>query len=390
MTEESTSPRPFSDEMALLRSRLAETEETLQAIRQHMVDAFVVHRANGLEVVTLAEGEIPYRLIVEAMNEGIVTLISDGTILYCNRCFGEMVMAREEEIVGLQFRDFILPEEQTEFNLILDEAGRTPDRGEFCLLATDGTCVPVQLSVYPLTQDGSNGFAIIATDITRRVQVEEKLRELATKLTVVEQEERHRISQILHDDLQQRLFAIRAHIATLDINANQATGMSQDIEQVQDWLTDAITITRSLSINISPIILQGEGLAESLSWLAVQMKDQYGLKVHVHASEDFTGLDDQTRVELFQAVREALFNVVKHAGTLEATVQLAPSNGSGRIVVSDAGKGFSPAEIMENPQAAHGLVRVRERLGLIGCRLEIDSAPGQGTRMIIQVASKHS
>lgn len=383
----------IADETTRLRIRLQEMEETLQAIRQHMVDAFVVNRSTGLQVMTLTEAEVPYRLIVESMNEGVVTVIPDGTILYCNSCFGGMVMAKEEEIIGLQFRDFILPEELQAFEAILGAAGQKSDRGEFCLLTTDGTCVPVQLSVYSLSNSGVNGYAIIATDITLRVQAEERIRDLAAELTVVEQEERHRISQVLHDDLQQRLFAIRARLTSLKEqhdNQEPSFEISQNIEQIQNWLTEAIRITRSLSINISPIILEGEGLTESLNWLAAQMNEQYGLLVQVQAGGDVDGLDDQMRVILFQAVREVLFNVVKHAETREATVQLTSSYGIGRIVVSDTGKGFPAADILKNPQAAHGLLRVRERLGLIGGQMEIHSAPGEGTRIILEIPSKNS
>ena len=377
-----------ADETTLLRTRLEETEETLQAIRQYMVDAFVVNRENGLQVITLAGSEVPYRLIVESMNEGVITLIPDGTILYCNSCFGQMVMAKEEEIIGLQFRDFILPEELETFDSILGAADKTSDRGEFCLVTTDGTCVPVQLSVYPLSRDGMNGYAIIATDITMRIQAEEKIRTLAAELTVVEQEERHRISQVLHDDLQQRLFAIRAQLSSLKEEIQKQispSDINQGIDQVESWLSEAITITRSLSINIDPIVLQGEGLAEPLNWLASQMKEQYSLGVRVLSGEDIHGLDDPIRIVIFQTVRELLFNIVKHAETSEATIQLAYHNGSGRITVSDEGKGFDPQAILHNPQAAHGLLVVKERLGLMGGRMEIHSAPGGGTRITIEI-----
>jgi PAS domain S-box-containing protein len=377
-----------ADETTLLRTRLEETEETLQAIRQYMVDAFVINRENGMQVITLAEAEVPYRLIVEAMNEGVVTVIPDGTILYCNSCFGQMVMAREEEIIGLQFRDFILPEELGTFDSILGAADKTPDRGQFCLVTTDGTCVPVQLSVYPLAKDGMNGYALIATDITLRIQAEEKIRTLAAELTVVEQEERHRISQVLHDDLQQRLFAIRAQLSSLKEEIqkqNSISDINQSIDQMESWLSESITVTRSLSINIDPIVLQGKGLAEPLNWLASQMKEQYSLEVRVLSGEDLHGVDDPIRIVVFQTVRELLFNVVKHAETSEATIQLAHHNGGGRITVSDEGKGFDTRAILHHPQAAHGLLVVKERLGLMGGKMEIHSAPGGGTRITIEI-----
>src|SRR5689334_1816785 len=95
------------DEVGQLKSRLEETEATLDAIRQYMVDAFVVTRENGIQVVTLTDTEYPYRLMVEAMNEGAVTLISDGTIFYCNPRFAEMMQVDPEKLIGRQFRELI-------------------------------------------------------------------------------------------------------------------------------------------------------------------------------------------------------------------------------------------------------------------------------------------
>jgi signal transduction histidine kinase len=232
---------------------------------------------------------------------------------------------------------------------------------------------------------------VLATDINERIRAEEKIRSLASELTLVEQEERHRISQILHDDLQQRLFAIRTHLALLkDENGTAANHPERNlnIDQMQDWLSEAINITRNLSINMSPAVLQGDGLVEAVTWLASQMKEQHGLQVEVVAGVDFIPMEEHMRVLLFQAIRELLFNIVKHAGLLESTVQLTQENGSDWIVVSDHGKGFDAETVMKNPQLAHGLLIVKDRLGLMGCEMRIYSQLGAGTRIEIEVPVK--
>src|SRR5215216_7144466 len=107
MAKRSPEERQTLAETDELKSRLAETEETLRAIQQYMVDAFVVNRENGIQVVTLNESEIPYRMMVESMNEGAVTLIPDGTVFYCNGRFGEMVQMDCEKLIGTSFHDLI-------------------------------------------------------------------------------------------------------------------------------------------------------------------------------------------------------------------------------------------------------------------------------------------
>jgi PAS domain S-box-containing protein len=376
------------DETAELKSRLEETEETLRAIQEYMVDAFVVNREHGIQVVTLNESEIPYRMMVESMNEGAITLIPDGTIFYCNSRFGEMVQKDPEALIGTAFRDLIAPDGQSVFAEIFKQARRDPTRGELCLARENGECVPVQLSIYNLGPEKLSGLAIIATDISERMQSEEKIRALASKLTLVEQEERHRISQVLHDDLQQRLFAMKAQLSFLSdfFEKDQvAASVYAELDQIQHSLSEAVAITRNLSIDLNPVVLHGEGLAEAMTWLSFRMKDQYGLHIDLEARENFSELDHHVRMLLFQSIRELLFNVVKHAGVLEARVTLEQLDGRGRITVSDSGKGFEAERVMKSPTIAHGLLIIQDRLSLLGCRMQLMSSPGAGTQVVIEL-----
>jgi PAS domain S-box-containing protein len=387
MTKRNRVHQQTPDEIAELKSRLEETEETLQAIRQHLVDAFVVTRASGEQVMTLNEADIPYRMMVESMNEGAVTLIPDGTIFYCNPRFGELIRTECEKLIGVQFRELIAQDEREAFEAIYKEAAQNGTRGEFSLQAANGQCVLVQLSIYQLGTDLASGISIIATDITERVQAEEKIRSLASKLAMAEQEERHRISQVLHDDLQQRLFAIKAQLSFLKdaIQKDKASlDIQADFDQIQRWLSEALSTTRSLSIDLSPILLQGEGLAEAILWLASQMKEQYGLEVKLEVKEDLHFQDTQMRVLIFQAVREALFNVVKHADVLKTVVMLEQADGYGYVTVSDTGKGFDVERVMNDSTLAHGLLIVQDRLNLLGSNIEVASKPGDGTRIVIK------
>ena len=386
MAKRNQARQQVSDETVDIKSRLEETEETLRAIRQYMVDAFVVTRSNGTQVVTLNDADFPYRMMVESMNEGAVTVIPDGTIFYCNPRFGEMIQMDSEKLIGIRFQDLIGSEEQSAFEELFTQAGNGA-RGEFCLQPPNVNCLPVQLSIYRLSADDPSGISIIATDITERVHAEEKIRTLASQLTMAEQQERQRISQVLHDDLQQRLFAIKTQLSFLtnDSEKNRLSPtMHADLRQVQRWLSDAIGITRSLSIDLSPVVLQGEGLYEAILWLSSQMKDQHGLQVQLEAKDHLNALDNQMRLLLFQAIRELLFNIVKHAGTSEATVTLEQVNERARIIISDAGKGFDVGAVMSDTKTAHGLLMIQDRLGLMGCTMEMISEPGKGTRVVIE------
>jgi len=231
------------------------------------------------------------------------------------------------------------------------------------------------------------GIVCYARDITERVQAEDKIRSLASKLTLAEQEERKRISQILHDDLQQRLFALKAQLSILNkINWKDQLPPDAyfDLDEIQVSLSEAIAVTRNLSVDLNPVILQGKGLTDAMSWLAARMLEQHNLQVELEAKENFDGLDDNMRMLLFQSVNELLFNVVKHAGTSKAKVTLERDDQYGRITVSDTGKGFDVNKVMSNSNTAHGLLVIQDRLSLMGYHMEIISEPGKGVQITIK------
>ena len=172
------SPKQLQNEIEIaeLRSRLEESEETLRAIRQNMVDSFVVTNAEEVKILTLNEAEIRYRMIVECMNEGIVTLIPDGTIFYCNPRFAEMVQIEDEKLIGRRFQDLLLPEEQDAFLAFSAQEGTDKGSRKFCLKPQNAACFPVQLSAYQLGTADSTGISMVVSDIRPQVEAEEALR----------------------------------------------------------------------------------------------------------------------------------------------------------------------------------------------------------------------
>ena len=234
--------------------------------------------------------------------------------------------------------------------------------------------------------------ALIATfiDITERVHTEQQNRALAAELTATEQTERHRLAQILHDDLQQRIFAVQMQLSFLKdaYDRNDLQAFPVNFDQLNEWLAEAIQVTRNLSVDLSPPILHGEGLLEAVVWLASQMEEQYGLEVNIR-SEGTNGttrkIDEKVRVLAFYAVRELLFNIVKHAGTLKAQVAFGQMESHLKVMVRDEGKGFDSRATMNNLGEAHGLLTLRHRLNLLGCTMEVNSQLGKGTEITIEV-----
>lgn len=219
-----------------------------------------------------------------------------------------------------------------------------------------------------------------------------EVRRLASDLTKVTQRERQRISHVLHDDLQQRIYTIQMQLAFLrDGLPDGNESAAREISDIEKELGHILKITRDLSIDLSPPILRDEGLSHAIEWLAKRMRGQYGLPIELQAEGSFVISNEELHVLLFNCVRELLFNVVKHAEASRAVVALQWSGDDLRIEVRDDGQGFaanSPDQQISGEsdvQANLGLPTIRHQLGLFGGRMEIQSEPGAGTRVLLSV-----
>jgi signal transduction histidine kinase len=212
-----------------------------------------------------------------------------------------------------------------------------------------------------------------------------QLQMLASELTRTEQRERRRLAQILHDELQQTLYAARLSLGTLRTRIEEKS-LLETIGRVDELLSQSIAQSRSLTSQLSPPALYEAGLAAALEWLGRHVHESYRLVVDVEADPDVEAATDDLRILLFEATRELLFNVVKHARTGSARVAMtAPNDGELQIVVTDDGAGFNPAEPKIGAVATpgFGLFSIRERLELLGGRMQVDATLGRGTRISV-------
>ncbi|MEX0744911.1 MAG: PAS domain S-box protein [Phycisphaeraceae bacterium] len=207
-----------------------------------------------------------------------------------------------------------------------------------------------------------------------------QLRALAAELTQAEQRERRRLAQTLHDHLQQLLVAAKLRLhAMMSQFADDAVKLA--LQQIDELLTQSVDASRSLTIELSPPILHDAGLAAALDWLGRWMRDKHGLHVTVHADPAANPTTEDLRVLLFNGARELLFNIVKHAGTRNATVALDTNElGRVRLTVSDEGVGFNPAESSAD-RSGFGLFSIQQRLNVLGGETRIHSRPGHGTQI---------
>ncbi len=202
-----------------MRARLREAEETLDAIRYGRVDALVVSKNDEDKVFTLRGAEHTYRMMVEAMNEGVITLAIDGTILYCNRCFSDMLKLPLAEIPGKALQTFVAPANITTINGMLD--GTESNKAEIWLLDAHGAKLPVFLSPKILRiKDEPTVIYMVAMDLTSHKQYEARLEYLANYDALTGLANRNR----LHDRLKQAIVSAeryRHQVAVAFIDLDQ-------------------------------------------------------------------------------------------------------------------------------------------------------------------------
>jgi PAS domain S-box-containing protein len=207
-----------------------------------------------------------------------------------------------------------------------------------------------------------------------------QLSRLSSELTLTEFRERRRLAQVIHDHLQQVLVGAKINLEILSSRIPE--DQRNTFQNIHDLLVNSIKISRFLTGELSPPVLYERGLTAAIEWLARWMKEKYDLSVELVFRPETVETDEDFTILLFQSIRELLFNVVKHARTASARIEMS-KEGAGllRIVVSDKGKGFDPERMwMEaDPVPGFGLFSIRERMELLGGRLEVDSTPGRGS-----------
>jgi signal transduction histidine kinase len=207
------------------------------------------------------------------------------------------------------------------------------------------------------------------------------LRELAGDLTRAEQHERDRLHGLLHDEVQPLLVAARLSLSGLGAHSAREDCLRVAAEACEH-LGQAIRMTRELSLQLNPPLIRERGLNAALASLCGWVRENHGLIVELSGAADAEPGDTALRLLCFNAIRELLLNVVKHAGTARVALTLQRCHdGFLRITVVDHGYGFDPDAI----SGGSGLAAIERRLGMIGGVLHIDSRPGQGTVATLKV-----
>jgi PAS domain S-box-containing protein len=374
-----------------LGARTYALEKTNEEMRLEIAERGRVEKA-------LMESESRFRTIIREAALGIALIDQYGRVMEGNPALLAMLGYAPEELRGMDFTRINHPENAgsswENFQKLLT-GKQDICRVETRYMRKDGWSGWGRQSISLVRDAGGNPqFAIaLFEDITDRRESEEKIRtyqaqlqSLASELSLTEERERRRLATVLHDHIAQLLVVAKGKFEKMQESA-LFRNLAKPMEEVRRLIEESIRYTRSLVFELSPPILYDLGFEPAMEWLAEHMEQQYGLVVQVEDDDQPKPLDNEARVLLFRAVRELLFNVLKHAQASCAKVLMLRDGEHLRVIVEDNGVGFAPDKLgaSSGKMEGFGLFSIRERLNYFGGRMEIESTPGEVTRVILNL-----
>ncbi len=221
-------------------------------------------------------------------------------------------------------------------------------------------------------------------------EYQKQLQQMGSKMAMSEERQRREIATRLHDNIGQYLALTVLKLDTLKKSITSKDTVAE-LDEIHKTIEKAIQDTRTLSFDLSSPILYRFGFMRAIEqWISEQVRKKYGIKTKFIKDGQVKQLDEETNVVLYQATREVLINVIKHARAKFVEVSVIQIDGKIEVIVEDDGVGFEISEIGQfiHKSSGFGLFNVRERLNYFGGDIRIESKPENGTRVVLTIPAK--
>jgi PAS domain S-box-containing protein len=372
----------------------------------------------------IRSSEERYRALYEDNPSMYFTVDPEEMVLSVNRFGAEQLGYAVEELVGQSVASVFYENDKTAVLNELNECFKNPGKvchWEFRKVRKDGTLLWVKETVRMVCDPHGNPTAlIVCEDITDRKRAEaeqqhsaarlqqlndsleaqikdrtaalltkqQQLRALASELSRAEERERKQLSTDLHDNLAQTLALGKMKLGAMAKNL-KTEGSSTMLQDLNALLDEALNYTRTLMSDLRPTLLGDDhDLKAAIAWVVEKMQ-RHGLSVTIQDDGELKLLDEEILTVTYRSIQELLYNVLKHAHTNEATVVLRRSGKCLEAAVVDQGAGFDPSTMhAPSKEGCFGLFSIRERVELLGGRLEVTSAANQGSCVRLVVPLK--
>jgi PAS domain S-box-containing protein len=325
-----------------------------------------------------------YRTLLKAQSDlgDLVIVSEDRKPVYMNPAVSSVSGYSSEELAGMDSLFDLVPVTERDAMKKAARSGSRPGsatRFEAAVIRKDGERVELEVAQMTVESGGRSRRVTIARDITHRKRIEQERRTLLDQLIAVQEEERQKIANDIHDDSIQTMFAvgIRLHLLRTMVKESEQLKLISNLESTVEHATARL---RHLLFELRPVALDQEGLEAALRLYLEEMRTEarleYELQSHLTSQPP-----PQARVVLYRITQEALANVRKHAGASRVEVSIGEADDGYLVSVADNGHGFDLEKAAQTVPGHLGLASMRERAEMLGGWFRLRSEPGGGTEV---------
>ncbi|MCU0599570.1 MAG: PAS domain-containing sensor histidine kinase [Desulfobacterales bacterium] len=346
----------------------------------------------------LRESEKKYRLLVEHAKAGICEYdYIAQKITSANNALLDITGYSKDELLVMNLSDILTDKGKENFyeRLSLHYSGKpvTPDF-IYQIITKKGDVKWVLSNAHVTYFDNRPQKAsIVLTDITvlktiesQLMEYQHKLKKLSVQLSISEEEQRKSLASQLHDNISQELFVAQLQLESFEKSLND-DDQRAEISKIKKHVIQLIKETRSLIFDLSPPMLYDSGLSDALDTLARMTEAKFSLNVFTNFSDNSYHINDDIKFIIYRNIKELIHNIIKHGKAKNIFINVKNSQNSLKVIVKDDGVGFDPASHNNgtNTHVGFGLFDIREKISHLGGKINIDSAPGHGTSIYMEV-----
>jgi len=338
-----------------------------------------------------------HALISSAM-DAVVCIDAHQNITLFNASAESMFGIAQQDAIGRAL-DFLIPQRFREkhgayvsgFGQTGSSSRRMGQQRVLVGLRANGEEFPIEASISRALVNGEAAYSVILRDVTERVRASLALELAKTELQLLSraaiqarEEEKTRVSRELHDELGQKLTALKMDLRYLGTNAvSLAPKQAEALQRMQMLVDETVANTRRIASNLRPLMLDDLGLCAALEWQLQQFLQRNPMQHTLDLCADLDQLPPDTATQIFRIVQEALNNVAKHARATNVSVCLQFQDAFVEIRIIDNGVGMQNASCKKTRQL--GLLGIRERAYAGGGSFDIQPAEGGGAQLVVRL-----
>ena len=345
---------------------------------------------NKVEQAALAASEERFRTVFIHSHVGMMLTDMEGRIVESNLAFEQMIGYIQEELLGLEVEGLLDPKDRVEIDQIRAEileesqAGRTVET-RYLTKNEQEIWVRQTISVLPDMHGKPVYFMYLMENITAQRQSDEELAEMKRRMIESIESERLHLAQELHDGPIQDLYGAVFKLKEIPGNGDPAR---DNIKETHDLIKQVAGTLRVICGDLRPPTLSNFGLDRAMQTHAEQIQDQNkGIEINLKADRDDHLLSQEVRLGLFRIYQQCMANAIRHSQAHQINIHLEIGDEEVSLMVEDDGVGFEPpTRMVELLRTGHyGLAGIAERVESLNGSLIVDSSPGSGTRITVEI-----